>query len=59
MSVITILWTVVRQLYIVPESEVLITTEVTVGMVLFLMINIVLMSGRIYAAWADSREGDA
>ena len=56
LSVITIIWTIVRQLYIVAESEVLISTEVTVGMVLFLMINIVLMSGRIFAAWIDSRE---
>jgi cellulose synthase (UDP-forming) len=56
LSVLTIGWTVVRQLFFVPESEVLITTEVTVGMVMFLMINIVLMSGRVYAAWIDSRE---
>ncbi len=55
-SAATIVWTLIRQLYIVAESEVLITTEVTVGMVLFLMINIVLMSGRIYAAWVDSEE---
>ena len=53
-SIITIAWTIVRQLFFVPESEVLITTEVTVGMVMFLMINIVLMSGRVYAAWVDS-----
>lgn len=55
-SVATIAWTLIRQLYFVPEAEVLISTEVTVGMVLFLMINIVLMSGRIYAAWVDSEE---
>jgi len=55
LSIVTIAWTIFRQLYLVPESEVLITTEVTVGMVLFLMINIVLMSGRLFAAWADSR----
>lgn len=56
LSAVTIVWTVFRQLYVVPEPEVLITTEVTVGMVMFLMINIVLMSGRVYAAWLDSRE---
>ena len=56
LSIVTIAWTVFRQLFIVPESEVLITTEVTVGMVMFLMINVVLMSGRVYAAWIDSRE---
>lgn len=55
-SIVTIAWTIVRQLFFVPESEVLITTEVTVGMVMFLMINIVLMSGRVYAAWVDSSE---
>ena len=54
-SAITIGWTVYRQLYIVPESEVLITTEVTLGMVMFATINTVLMSGRLYAAFVDSR----
>lgn len=58
LSIVTTAWTVIRQLYFVPESEVLITTEVTVGMVLFLMINIVLMSGRVYAAWVDSGAGE-
>ncbi len=56
LSIATIAWTVFRQLYFVPEPEVLITTEVTVGMVSFLMINIVFMSGRVFAAWVDSRE---
>lgn len=56
LSVLSIVWTVFRQLYVVSEAEVLIATEVTVGMVLFLMMNIVLMSGRVYAAWVDSRE---
>ena len=55
-SVVTIVWTVLRNLYFVPEAEVLITTEVTFGMIMFLLLNIVLMSGRVYAAWADSRE---
>jgi cellulose synthase (UDP-forming) len=52
-SVITVAWTIYLQLYVVPESEVLITTEVTLGMVTFAMINAVLMSGRLYAAWVD------
>ena len=54
LSIVTIASTVIRQLFFVHESEVLITTEVTFGMVMFLMINIVLMSGRVYAAWIDS-----
>jgi cellulose synthase/poly-beta-1,6-N-acetylglucosamine synthase-like glycosyltransferase len=58
LSILTIAWTVFRQLYAMPEAEVLITTEVTVGMVFFLMVNIVLMSGRVYAAWVDSREDE-
>ncbi len=58
LSALSIVWTVLRQLYIVSEAEVLIATEVTVGMVLFLMMNIVLMSGRVYAAWVDSREDE-
>jgi cellulose synthase (UDP-forming) len=52
-SIVTILWTIYRQLFVVPESEVLITTEVTLGMIAFAGINALLMSGRLYAAWAD------
>ena len=52
-SLLAILWTAYRQLYVVPESEVLITTEVTLGMVTFTIVNAVLMSGRLYAAWVD------
>lgn len=57
-SVLTVLWTVYMQLYVVPESEVLITTEVTLGMVTFAMINAVLMSGRLYAAFVDRERSD-
>ena len=46
------------RLYLLPESEVLITTEVTLGMVAFAMINVVLMSGRLYAAWTDRDRGE-
>jgi cellulose synthase (UDP-forming) len=52
-SLLAIAWTVYAQLYVLPESEVLITTEVTLGMLAFAMINAVLMSGRLYAAWTD------
>lgn len=52
-SLLAIVWTAWRQLYVIPESEVLITTEVTLGMVTFALINTVLMSGRLYAAWVD------
>ena len=57
LSALAILWTAYMQLYVVPESEVLITTEVTFGMVAFAMINAVLMSGRLYAAWTDRDRG--
>ncbi|HEX8407840.1 MAG TPA: glycosyltransferase family 2 protein [Thermoanaerobaculia bacterium] len=52
-SLLAVVWTGYLQLYVLPESEVLITTEVTLGMVSFAVINIVLMSGRLYAAWLD------
>ena len=58
-SIVTVAWTAYLQLYVVPESEVLITTEVTLGMVGFALINAVLMSGRLYAAWADRVRGAA
>jgi len=52
-SLLALVWTGYLQLYVLPESEVLITTEVTLGMVSFAAINIVLMSGRLYAAFTD------
>jgi len=52
-SLLAILWTVYLQLYVIAESEVLITTEVTLGMVTFAIVNALLMSGRLYAAWTD------
>ena len=59
-SLLAVLWTVYEQLYILPESEVLITTEVTLGMVTFATINALLMSGRLYAAWTDrARRGES
>ncbi|HEY0158738.1 MAG TPA: glycosyltransferase family 2 protein [Thermoanaerobaculia bacterium] len=52
-SLLAVLWTGYLQLYVLPESEVLITTEVTLGMVTFATMNALLMSGRLYAAWVD------
>lgn len=52
-SLLAIGWTAYMQLYVVPESEVLITTEVTFGMITFALMNVLLMSGRLYAAWTD------
>lgn len=53
LSLLALVWTVYIQLYVLPESEVLITTEVTLGMVTFAVMNALLMSGRLYAAWVD------
>jgi cellulose synthase (UDP-forming) len=53
LSVVTVLWTLWKELFVLPESEVRITTEVTFGMLFFMLMNMVLMSGRLYAAWID------
>ena len=53
LSGITVLWTSWKELFLLPESEVRITTEVTFGMLFFMFMNAVLMSGRLYAAWVD------
>ena len=53
LSALTVLWTAFMQLLVLPEAEVLITTEITIGMLTFVAANIVLMSGRLYAAWHD------
>ncbi|HKB79855.1 MAG TPA: glycosyltransferase [Thermoanaerobaculia bacterium] len=58
-SLLTVGWTAFLQLFILPESEVRITTEVTFGMVAFTMVNMVLMSGRIYAAWRDRERSES
>jgi cellulose synthase (UDP-forming) len=52
-SFVTLAAVLVRRLWFMPEAEVRITTEVAAGMIGFLMINVLLMSGRIYAAWND------
>jgi cellulose synthase/poly-beta-1,6-N-acetylglucosamine synthase-like glycosyltransferase len=53
LSIVTVIWTAFLQLFVLPESEVRITTEVTLGMIFFTIMNAVLMSGRLYAAWVD------
>lgn len=53
-SIATIVWTVIRRLEFASEAEVRITTEVTAGMIAFVVVNIAFMSGRLYAAWTDS-----
>jgi cellulose synthase (UDP-forming) len=57
-SALAIAWTVYIQLWILPESEVLITTEVTFGMITFALMNVLMMSGRLYAAWSDRDRGE-
>jgi cellulose synthase (UDP-forming) len=52
-SMATCGWTFYRDLFVLAESEVRITTEVTFGMLSFVVMNMVLMSGRLYAAWVD------
>jgi cellulose synthase (UDP-forming) len=60
LSLSAVAWTVYMQLYVTPEAEVLITTEVTLGMTAFAVVNAVMMSGRLYAAWTDrARKEDA
>ena len=52
-SLMTVAATIYSRLYVIPEAEVRITTEVTGGMIVFLLANVVLMSGRLWAAWTD------
>jgi cellulose synthase (UDP-forming) len=55
MSIAAVAFTAYRRIAVLPEAEVRITTEVTLGMVAFLVMNVVFMSGRIYAAWQGRR----
>ncbi|MEO8055743.1 MAG: glycosyltransferase family 2 protein [Acidobacteriota bacterium] len=50
-------WTVYRRLFVTPEAEVRISTEVTLGMLGFLVLNSIFMSGRVHAAWRDRGTG--
>jgi cellulose synthase (UDP-forming) len=43
----------IRRFYFMSEAEARITTEVAAGMAGFLIINVLFMSGRLYAAWKD------
>jgi cellulose synthase (UDP-forming) len=54
-SIGTLIAAIVRRLTLMSEAEARITTEVAAGMAGFLMINVLFMSGRIYAAWKDRR----
>lgn len=57
-SAATLLWTTFMQLFVTPEAEVRLTTEVTLGMVAFTILNAIFMGGRIYAAWQDRERKD-
>lgn len=52
-SLATLIVVLVRRFYFMSEAEARITTEVAAGMVGFLMINVLFMSGRLFAAWND------
>jgi cellulose synthase (UDP-forming) len=54
LSVAVVAWAVIRRLVLMPEAEVRITTEASAGMIGFALLNVLLMSGRLYAAWKDS-----
>jgi cellulose synthase (UDP-forming) len=54
LSLAMIAWALTRRLYRMAEGEVRITTEAMAGMLVFAAFNVVLMSGRLYAAWKDS-----
>jgi cellulose synthase (UDP-forming) len=57
LSFAAVAWTVYRRLFVVPEAEVRISTEATIGMLGFLVLNSVFMGGRVYAAWQDRQKG--
>jgi len=48
-------WTIARRLTVLAEAEVRITTEVTAGMIGFVIVNVCFMAGRLWAEWTDSR----
>lgn len=50
---------VVRRLFFASEGEVRISTEAAAGMIGFTLLNAAFMSGRLYAAWKDSRPARA
>ncbi|HET9866446.1 MAG TPA: hypothetical protein VFQ06_04070, partial [Nitrospira sp.] len=52
-SALTAAGVLFRRLYVLDETYVRLTTEATYGMIGFLVVNAIYMSGRIYAAWKD------
>jgi len=54
LSAATVAYAVMQRLFVLSEAEVRITTEATAGMIGFVAVNVVFMSGRLYAAWKDS-----
>ena len=57
-SIASVLWTIYSRLYRLPEAQVRISTEATAGMLLFLTMNAIFMSGRLWAAWRDRDRGE-
>jgi len=57
LSIAAIAWAVVRRLFFAPEAEVRITTEVTAGMIAFVLVNVAFMGGRFWAAWEGRGRG--
>lgn len=57
-SLVATVFTVFRRLYVLPEEQVRITTEVALGMLGFLGVNIFLSAGRLYAAWVDREQAE-
>ena len=55
-SLFAIGWAVIRRLYVASEAEVRITTEVTAGMIAFVLVNVAFMAGRLWAAWESGSE---
>ena len=52
-SAATVIAVIFQRLYFLDESKVRMTTEATFGMIGFLFVNAVFMSGRLWAAWQD------
>ncbi len=53
MSFVTVAVALWQRLYVLDETHVRVTTEATYGMIAFLIVNLMLMSGRVWAAWQD------
>jgi cellulose synthase (UDP-forming) len=54
MSIGAVVASFIRRFRFLSEAEVRISSEATLGMIGFAMVNCLLMSGRLYAAWKDS-----